>query len=329
MGFRLFVRDLLASGFRNLPRFRGEGRLAEFLQNRLTDYSVPEECSSIVEMRNGTRMQVDLRSKLQRHVFWRSEDNDSTLRILATLLPADAHVIDLGANIGFVTLPLARRLRAGGGKVYAFEPMLSNYQRLCFNVRLNSLEPVVETYNLAMGNETGIAHIMMDDAPTAESGNAFIQSANDSGNANRKTMPVPITTLDEWSAKHQLPRCDFIKIDVEGSEYPVFQAAGNFLRKYRPIIFCELNHRRMRKCDWTAEDLHALVRLSGYGMYHYQRGRLLRGCVGGPRTEDVFLLPQERLAEVASTLAGPLPQLDELLRPKIGSAAPRFELAGD
>ena len=321
MSFRLFVRQLLASQFRNLPKFRGEGRLATFLQNRLTNYNVPEECLSIVEMRNGTRVQIDLRSNMHRHIFWRTESDDATLRVLASLLPVDAHMLDLGANVGYFTLPLARRLRAGGGKVYAFEPMLSNFQQLCSNVRLNGLESVVETYNLAVGNATGIAQITMDDAPNAESGNAFVQVDGEARKANRRTMPVPVTTLDEWSAEQLLPRCDFIKIDIEGGEYSVFQAARSFLEEYRPIIFCELNHRRMRKCHWTAEDLQALVRLSGYSMYHYQRGSLLRGCVGGMKTEDVFLLPDERRAEVAGTLSGRLPQLNELLRPQV--VAPR------
>jgi FkbM family methyltransferase len=315
MSFRLSVRRMLASQFRNLPRFRGEGRLASFLQNRLTDYNVPEECLSIVEMRNGTRIQIDLRSNMHRHIFWRSAADDATLRVLASLLPVDAHMLDLGANVGVFTLPLARRLRANGGKVYAFEPMLPNFQQLCFNVGLNELESVVESYNLAMGNEIGIAHISMDDAPNAESGNAYITDGVNSSEWKCGTMPVPITTLDAWSAERQLPRCDFIKIDVEGCEYSVFQAAGRFLREYRPIIFCELNHRRMRKCHWSAEDLQTLLRPSGYGMFHYQHGQMQRGCVGGMTTEDVYLLPEERRADIAATLSGPLPKLHELLAP--------------
>jgi len=44
------------------------------------------------------------------------------------LLPTDHVLLDLGANIGIMTVPLAKK--ANNGKVYAFEPMPKNFKRV-------------------------------------------------------------------------------------------------------------------------------------------------------------------------------------------------------
>jgi FkbM family methyltransferase len=272
-------------------------------------------------------MLIDLRSSMERHVYWRADAEDSALRLLANLLPSGGQVLDVGANIGFFTVPLARLLERGG-KVYAFEPVPANFLKLCDNLRLNGLESSAEPYHLALGSAPALAEIHMDDTPQAITGNACVNplapapgdtfaGADAKGTIEpwHTLSPVRIATLDQWSAERKPERCDLMKIDVEGGEYAVFQAAGDFLRRYRPVIYCELNHRRMRTCRWTEHDLVDLLRPAAYGMHHHRRGRLQPGCVGGPRTENVFLIPQERTDDVAASLARPLANLSELCRP--------------
>ena len=57
-------------------------------------------------------------------------------------LPDDAIAVDGGANAGTVCVPIAHRLRARGGRVYAFEPQRTLFHALGGTVALNQLDNV-------------------------------------------------------------------------------------------------------------------------------------------------------------------------------------------
>ena len=52
-------------------------------------------------------------------------------------------------------------------------------------------------------------------------------------------IKVGITTLEEWVTRAQLPKIDFIKIDVEGFEEDVLIPARNVMIKFMPIVCFE------------------------------------------------------------------------------------------
>ena len=59
---------------------------------------------------------------------------------LATRLSSNAYVLDLGANIGTITIPMAK---AFSGNLISFEPFVLNADRLDENIQLNGLQNVV------------------------------------------------------------------------------------------------------------------------------------------------------------------------------------------
>src|SRR6266849_820213 len=61
--------------------------------------------------------------------------------------------VEVGANIGVHTIPLARLVGADG-RVMAFEPQRIVFQMLCANIALNAL-PNVVTYQAAVGRDAG------------------------------------------------------------------------------------------------------------------------------------------------------------------------------
>lgn len=62
--------------------------------------------------------------------------------------------VDIGANIGTWTVPLASALQPFGGKLYAFEPILDTFYYLGANIALNGLQNV-EAFNFALGDKPG------------------------------------------------------------------------------------------------------------------------------------------------------------------------------
>src|SRR5205823_755569 len=96
-------------------------------------------------------VRLDLADEDQLQIYWTGlhPDDRRMIRLARAVLPADGIFVDVGANIGIHTLAAARRLRAGGGAVLAFEPHPANYRALCHNLRQNGLLHVT-TENLGL-----------------------------------------------------------------------------------------------------------------------------------------------------------------------------------
>lgn len=136
------------------------------------------------------------------------------------------HVVEAGANIGAHTLILAQQV-GPRGRVYAFEPQRVLFQTLCANMALNSLTNVVCRPE-ALGAEAGTTYVpWLDYNAENNFGGLSLQY--------RQGEPVPVIALDSL----QLPRCEFLKIDVEGMELEVLRGATETIRRCRPLLYVE------------------------------------------------------------------------------------------
>lgn len=152
----------------------------------------------------------------------------------ALLGPGDV-VLDLGANIGAHTLPLARAV-GPTGHVYAFEPQRIVYQTLCANLALNSLTNV-HTYMMAIGAEPGVIAVPPLDYTQADNfGGLRLKAGSPAGEE------VDVVTVDMLP----LPGCRLIKIDVEEMELDVLRGAVQTLARFRPFLFVEANPGPLR-----------------------------------------------------------------------------------
>ena len=149
--------------------------------------------------------------------------------ILLSYINEGDTVVEVGANIGCHTVPMAQKAE----KVIAFEPQRVLYQMLCGNIAINGLHNV-HAMPMALGKETGTVFVPHVDYYSL--GNFGGVSMANEGEA------VLLLTLDGF----QLPRCDLIKIDVEGMESEVINGAEETIRKFRPILYVE-NDREEKK----------------------------------------------------------------------------------
>jgi len=158
-------------------------------------------------------------------------------------------VLDVGANIGAHTVAFAKMV-SPGGCVIAFEPQRVIHQMLCGNITLNVLDNVA-ALQMALGRQNGnIVVPGLDYSKPNNFGGASLQS---SGNGE----PVPMQTLDTFNP----PKCEFIKIDVEGMEQDVIEGGRALLARCKPILYVE-NDR------WDkSEALVTSLRDIGYRVY--------------------------------------------------------------
>ncbi len=159
---------------------------------------------------------------------------DGELKEILTIvnsLPANSVVVDAGANIGLVAIPIAQALKARGGTVHAFEAQRMMFYALCGAAALNDLENLF-VWHRAVGAGAGRIDVpRMDYAKPQDFGTvSLVESA--SGEAGESIDLIDIDDLG-------LPRLDFLKIDVEGMEISVLQGARTMLEQHLPWCWIE------------------------------------------------------------------------------------------
>ena len=150
---------------------------------------------------------------------------------LEKVVKPDFVCLDVGANIGAITLPLASL--ASEGHVHAFEASPTAWELLKRNVTSNGLENVT-TVNAAITDHTGDTVEMFSTG--AELGCAHMTSSSLGRTGNREE--VKTLALDDYGF---FGKCDFIKMDVEGSEVRALKGAMRVIEQYRPILVIEYN----------------------------------------------------------------------------------------
>jgi FkbM family methyltransferase len=127
------------------------------------------------------------------------------------LRPADV-AVDVGANIGALTIGMARLVQPQG-MVHAFEPQRAIFELLSNNIRLNGLTNVT-AHRRAVGSERGTIRVPpLDYAATNNFGGVALGAAE--GEA------VEVVTIDDLG----LTRLRLLKVDVEGMESEVVTGA--------------------------------------------------------------------------------------------------------
>lgn len=148
-------------------------------------------------------------------------ESDETAFIIDRIKPGQV-VVDIGANIGFYTLLLAKL--AATGRVYAFEPGRLSFSLLTINTLLNGYENV-ELVNQGVTSSTGTAFYYS--GGTVESGStvALEQPVFDH---TRHRVAVPTVALDDFF-RDRHAKVDYIKIDIEGGEFEALKGMTQLL----------------------------------------------------------------------------------------------------
>jgi FkbM family methyltransferase len=136
-----------------------------------------------------------------------------------------ANVLDLGGNIGYYTLMLAKKAGTKG-KVFCVEPDPRNIKILKKNIELNSLNKTIYL------SECAISNINKKKIKFYLSSKTNLNSFTPK--ANKKNMNyVELDKIDFCTYIKNKPRLDFVRMDIEGHELEVFQSIIRMSKKLK------------------------------------------------------------------------------------------------
>jgi FkbM family methyltransferase len=138
---------------------------------------------------------------------------------------------DIGANVGYVSLSLAKRV-GPQGQVFAFEPIPQTFDLLTKNVELNRLNNI-HTLNIAASDKSGETTIRI---PESLSMSSMVWHRND---PSAIELEIKTVVIDELVKTGNLPAPKFVKIDVEGAEGLVVQGMRHTIASSKPVLFLE------------------------------------------------------------------------------------------
>lgn len=214
------------------------------------------------------------------------EYSNGEVDVFRQVIPAGALVVEVGANIGAHTVALAN-IAGPHGAVMTFEPQRVLFQTLCGNVALNSI-PNAYCRNEAVADVHGAIKVAnLDPNQQTSFGSFNLEDFQDYAGETR-----PVVTLDSLP----LPKCDFLKIDVEGMEGKVIAGGGKMIRRHRPILYVE-NDR-----DDSRSSLIAAVNALDYALYWHlpplynpsNYARNPENVFGHLRSTNMLCIPKER-----------------------------------
>ena len=179
--------------------------------------------------------------------------------VLRSLLNEGDRVVDVGANIGALTLAAAEMV-GPTGLVYSFEAHPRTYGYLMGNVRLNQAHNV-NAFSVACGSENGV--IALSDK-TSDDQNAVCGDG----------LLVPLCRLD-----HLVPETEkiaLLKIDVEGYEKFVLEGASRLLPRVEAIYF-ESYECHFQSFGYRLQDIIHYLGDFGFTVFHLDGRKVTDG----------------------------------------------------
>ncbi len=175
-------------------------------------------------------------------LFYTTSESE-TKRFLSETIQRDWNVVDVGANIGMLTLLMSRLT---DGKVFAFEASEENFSLLLEN----------------LGNQKNVIAkqcYVSDETKQAPGEIHYIWTQR--GSVARTSGNFDFITLDDLLDGEKV---DFIKIDIDGYDFEAVKGCVKTLKRCSPILLVELVDEALRLHGFFKDDVIHFLSENGY-----------------------------------------------------------------
>lgn len=217
------------------------------------------------------------------------------------LLRTGDNALDIGANLGVVTMTMARAV-GPTGKVHAFEPNPAMQSFIEASRERNGYSQVT-LHKIGLGDTNTELDLFV---PQSNFGmGSFVSAGRE--RSGIQTVRCPIDTLDDVVQRVGLTSIRLIKIDVEGFEESVFKGATNVLARTRPhAIIMETNEHS--NCRFRDRGPVAILLKNGYRFLALPKALLTMRVddveLDAQRapSHDILAVAEERYSEIRAVI---------------------------
>lgn len=195
---------------------------------------------------------------------------DDELAFYSGYLKPGDNVVDVGANIGLISLYSARLVKENGS-VLSIEPNPEIFKYFSKNIELNNLDTIKPVY-AALGAYESSGYLdesSFDDCQVSIS--------------TKGTKKVDIIPLDNLTKHYK--KIDLLKIDVEGFEKFVLEGAIKSLDRTKCIFF-ESYETHFLRYGYSCSDIFSLLNNASYSLFKLKEGLLLEPIEEGYISRD-------------------------------------------
>jgi len=291
---RLFL--FVAAVIRALPPLRGKVRLGQLFYSLANRAKQPFSIETTLYAER-LRFRLNLTSAHERMAFLMNGYESDTVELLDALYSGGT-ILDIGANIGLIAVPLSVRTAnraTSAPHIYAFEALPSNAASLAENVRLNALETRIRVLPRALGSERKQVHIQIEGDDPSRTGTANILPES----YDFQKIALEIERLDDIIASGDVPAdVSLIKLDTDGYDLEILRGARTLLRERRPLCHVEMNLICHGWHGTTLDDAIAFANELDYDVYvqtAYSSGVFRRYSPELPFFDNMLMIPRENV----------------------------------
>ncbi len=181
----------------------------------------------------GARLELDLHSEKD---YWLGTYELDLQDAIHRLIEPGCVVYDVGANIGYISLLLARRVESQG-RVVAMEALPVNLERMQRNFELNAFASIIQPVQVAVVDKVRKVKFLV------HSSTSMGKAAGSAGRDEQYKDEIEVNgiSLDNYVFDQRNPKPDAIKMDIEGGEVMAIQGMRRLLLEIKPLLLIELH----------------------------------------------------------------------------------------
>lgn len=184
---------------------------------------------------------------------------------LLSHIPNNATIVDIGCNAGYFTFIAVSKKE--DATVYAYDPMKVNTDLFSNNIKLNQhLDKQIKVFNKAVtGSEQGSIQLYFDDV----NNDSVIASVFENfSEKNNQVTTVETISLIKIIQENNISTIDLLKLDCEGSEYPILYDSPDIVWNYIKHLTIETHELDNEQKNTKA--LTVFLESKGYSLEMHQ-----------------------------------------------------------
>ena len=258
--FKIFNGHL--SDFREFPVYFSKDVL-NIMKSLPSLYFNPKE---VIRKVNGVKFPFYFNEYARYRGLYLGLGNKSVVKTLLRYLKKESTFIDVGANIGHISV-VGLGCVGRSGQVHSFEPVPMYFKKLLHMKMLNKNFNNIFLNNFALGETYGTMNI--DVNKNIWGWNTLVPNLMNPSNI-KASFEVCIKRLDDYIFQNNLKNISLIKIDVEGFEIPVLKGLSSYFEEVDvlPNLLIEVSPSAYQLLGYKLEDLEDILNKVSYQAYY-------------------------------------------------------------